>query len=200
MDALFVRPETGPAAGWRWPLAGQPRVVRGFDPPQTVYGAGHRGVDLAALPGAPVLAAGPGLVAYAGNLAGRGVISIQHADGLRTTYEPVQPTVRVGARVAAGALIGRLVAGHLGCPVVACLHWGVRRGDAYLNPLDLIQQGPVRLLPLTDPLPAPPPPTAPGVAASAKDASPAGPSARAALGATGLLVGSVLFLRRRSGP
>jgi murein DD-endopeptidase MepM/ murein hydrolase activator NlpD len=86
-------------------------------------------------------------VRFAGLLAGRGVISIEHAGGLRTTYEPVTVTVRIGDRVAAGEPIGRLVAGHSGCPVVACLHWGLRRGDAYLDPLTLLGLGRVRLLP-----------------------------------------------------
>jgi hypothetical protein len=141
-----------PAAGWRWPLPGRPRVVRAFDPPLSRYGPGHRGVDLAAPPGTPVLAAGAGVVAFAGILAGRGVLSILHAGGLRTTYEPVQATLAVGARVAAGAVVGRLVAGHPGCPVAACLHWGLRRGKDYLDPLDLLRRGPIRLLPLADPV------------------------------------------------
>lgn len=84
---------------------------------------------------------------FAGQLAGRGVISIEHAGGLRTTYEPVTATVRVGDRVTAGESIGRLVAGHPGCPAVACLHWGLRRGDTYLDPLTLLGLGRVRLLP-----------------------------------------------------
>jgi hypothetical protein len=124
-------------------------VERGFDPPATPYGPGHRGVDLAAAPGTAVLAAGPGVVAYAGLLAGRGVVSIQHANGLRTTYEPVAATVHAGAVVAAAAVIGHLVAGHPGCARTACLHWGLRRGDTYLDPLLLLRAGPVRLLPRT---------------------------------------------------
>jgi len=30
-----------------WPLVPEPDVVEGFDPPDSPYGAGHRGVDLA---------------------------------------------------------------------------------------------------------------------------------------------------------
>jgi len=56
-------------------------------------------------------------------VAGVGVISIDHAGGLRTTYEPVEPLVRAGSRVLAGTAVGRLLAGHPGCPVTACLHW-----------------------------------------------------------------------------
>jgi murein DD-endopeptidase MepM/ murein hydrolase activator NlpD len=56
--------------------------------------------------------------------------------------------VRAGDKVAAGDAIGRLSSGHPGCPVSACLHWGLRRGDVYLDPLTLLGLGQVRLLPL----------------------------------------------------
>jgi murein DD-endopeptidase MepM/ murein hydrolase activator NlpD len=81
-------------------------------------------------------------------VAGRGVVSVQHGNGLRTTYEPVEPAVRAGAVVAAGEPIGLLMAGHAGCPAAACLHWGLRDGEVYLDPLALLGFGRVRLLPL----------------------------------------------------
>jgi murein DD-endopeptidase MepM/ murein hydrolase activator NlpD len=140
--------------GWRWPLPGRPEVARGFDPPDASWGSGHRGVDLAAAPGTPVLAAGRGVVSYAGVLAGRGVVAVRHDGGLRTTYEPLAVTAEVGQRVAAGDVIGLLTAGHPGCPRTACLHWGLLRGDTYLDPLSLLGAGPVRLLPLAGAGPA----------------------------------------------
>jgi len=130
-----------------WPVP-SPHVVRAFDPPPQPWLAGHRGVDLAAQPGSPVLSAGPGTVVFAGQVAGRGVVSVDHADGLRTTYEPVEPAVRAGDAMIAGQTLGFLSAGHPGCPAAACLHWGLRRGDAYLDPLALLGRGRVRLLPL----------------------------------------------------
>jgi murein DD-endopeptidase MepM/ murein hydrolase activator NlpD len=138
---------TGPPVLWAWPLAGQPAVTRPFSPPPTAYAAGHRGVDLAGAAGRPVLSAGAGVVAFAGLVAGRPVVSVDHADGLRTTYEPVQPGVAAGQVVARGAPLGVLAAGHPGCPVEACLHWGLRRGAGYLDPLALLQLPRVRLLP-----------------------------------------------------
>jgi murein DD-endopeptidase MepM/ murein hydrolase activator NlpD len=137
-----------PGGGYRWPLDGAARVVRPFDPPARPWLAGHRGVDLAGTPGATVRAAGAGRVRFAGRVAGRPVVSVDHADGLRTTYEPVEPGVRAGDRMVAGGPIGRLSAGHLGCAGPACLHWGLRRGDVYLDPLILLGLGRVRLLPL----------------------------------------------------
>lgn len=147
--------EVADAPQWQWPLPGQPRVIRGFDPPATAYGAGHRGVDLAGRPGLAVLAAGSGSVGYAGMLAGRGVVTVLHAGGLRTTYEPVIVSVRPGDRIAAGAVLGGLAPGHAGCPVPACLHWGLLRGETYLDPLALLGVGRVRLLPLDGRAPRP---------------------------------------------
>jgi hypothetical protein len=137
------------AAGWTWPLGdgGPVAVARPFDPPATRYGPGHRGVDLAGAPGATVRAAGAGRVSYAGLLAGRGVVVVVHGE-LRTTYEPVRADVGVGQAVSTGEPLGRLDTGHVGCTEAACLHWGLRRGEEYLDPLRLVGPGPVRLLPL----------------------------------------------------
>jgi murein DD-endopeptidase MepM/ murein hydrolase activator NlpD len=134
---------------FRWPLDGRPPVVRRFSPPPQPWLPGHRGVDLSADPGAAVYAAGPGTVRFAGQLGGRGVVSIDHADGLRTTYEPVVPFVAAGQEVRAGDMIASLGADHPGCAVEACLHWGLRRGETYLDPLALVAAARVRLLPLT---------------------------------------------------
>ena len=136
-----------PAAAWTAPLAGDLAVTRPFEAPAHAYGPGHRGADLGGAPGSPVLAAGDGVVVFAGMVAGRPVVSIDHADGLRTTYEPVQPGVAAGQAVARGAPLGVLAAGHPGCPVEACLHWGLRRGAGYLDPLALLRLPRVRLLP-----------------------------------------------------
>ncbi len=130
-----------------WPVS-PTTVVRPFDPPPQPWLAGHRGVDLAGVPGATVVSTGAGTVIFAGTVAGRGVVSVAHPDGLRTTYEPVTATVRAGDVVPAGATVGTLAAGHPGCPVAACLHWGLRRLDVYLDPLALVGLGRVRLLPL----------------------------------------------------
>ena len=135
------------AAVWRWPLDGAPRVVRRFDPPANPYGPGHRGVDLAAEPGATIRAAGDGVIWFAGSVGGLGVVSVRHPDGRRTTYEPVHPVVKIGAKVRAGSVLGHLGVGHQGCPAVACLHWGLLAGDAYQDPLSLLSPGRVRLYP-----------------------------------------------------
>jgi len=146
-DAARV-PPPAPAGAFSWPLAPPHPVLRPFEAPTSPYGPGHRGVDLGGTPGEAVLAAADGVVVFAGQLAGRGVVSIDHEGGLRTTYEPLLPGAAAGQRVAAGAVIGQLLAGHADCPAAACLHWGVRRGAEYLDPLGLVSSsGRVRLLP-----------------------------------------------------
>lgn len=151
--ALLSCPAPAAAAPWAsapvWvaPLGMPPVVTRGFDPPPDRFAAGHRGVDLGGASGAAVLAAGDGVVVFAGMVAGRPVVSIAHPDGLRTTYEPVEPAVRAGQPVSRGTVIGRVLTGHAGCPVQACLHWGLRRGEVYLDPLLLLHPPQVRLLP-----------------------------------------------------
>jgi murein DD-endopeptidase MepM/ murein hydrolase activator NlpD len=144
---LPAAPEpVGGAFGWPVDDA---RVVRRFDPPPRPWLPGHRGTDLAAAPGAEVRAAGAGTIVFAGQIAGRGVVSVAHPGGLRTTYEPVVAEAhRPGEAVAGGDTIGMLAAGHPGCPAAACLHWGLRRGADYLDPLTLLGLGRVRLLPL----------------------------------------------------
>jgi murein DD-endopeptidase MepM/ murein hydrolase activator NlpD len=130
-----------------WPLVPEPSVEHGFDPPDDPWGAGHRGVDLLGTVGQPVRAALPGRVSWAGVLAGRGVVVVDHG-GTRTTYEPVDATVELGATVGAGDRIGRLVLAGSHCLPRACLHWGWLEGETYLDPLRLVGAGPVRLLPL----------------------------------------------------
>jgi murein DD-endopeptidase MepM/ murein hydrolase activator NlpD len=88
------------------------------------------------------------MVVFAGMVAGRPVVSIDHANGLRTTYEPVDASVGAGQPVSRGSPIGTLAIGHVGCPVQACLHWGLRRGETYLDPLGLLRPTRVRLLPM----------------------------------------------------
>ncbi len=134
-------------ARFEWPLSPVPGVSRPFQPPSRPYGPGHRGADLSGVAGQPVRAAGDGVVVYAGPLARRGVVSVDHPDGLRTTYEPVTASVQPGQAVRTGHSLGTLEPGHLGCPAAACLHWGLRRDDTYLDPLLLVRRVAVRLVP-----------------------------------------------------
>ncbi|MDH6219292.1 murein DD-endopeptidase MepM/ murein hydrolase activator NlpD [Streptomyces pseudovenezuelae] len=125
-----------------------------------MYGPGHRGVDLAATPGTPVRAVAAGRVSFAGRVAGRGVVSVElTGTDVRTTYEPVRASVKKGDAVAAAEPVGTVEPTATHCPVT-CVHWGLLRGDAYLDPLTLLppwllHTGPSRLLPVLD-VPLPP--------------------------------------------
>ncbi|AKJ10504.1 peptidase M23 [Streptomyces incarnatus] len=150
-----------PAVARTWPVGVRPLVLRGWEPPATVYGPGHRGVDLAAPAGSEVRAVAPGRVSFAGRVAGRGVVSVDlTGTDLRTTYEPVTALVHKGDEVAAGEALGTVEpapASH--CPTT-CVHWGLLRDRTYLDPLSLLppwllHRGPPRLLPVLGvPLPS----------------------------------------------
>ena len=138
-----------PTASWTAPLAGPLEVLAPFSPPPEPWLPGHRGVDLDALPGTPVLAAGEGIVTFAGALAGRGVVVVLHPDGRRTTYEPVEALVEIGEDVRGGEVIGVLGSGASHCGgVPSCLHWGLRTDTDYQDPLTLLRVGRPVLLPL----------------------------------------------------
>jgi murein DD-endopeptidase MepM/ murein hydrolase activator NlpD len=143
---------TTPAAkpSWQWPLAPRPPVLRGFDPPPKPWLSGHRGVDLGvAAAGAQVSSPAAGTVSFSGVVVDRPVITIDHGGGLRSSFEPVQSALAAGDTVAAGQVIGTVTPGH--CPPALCLHWGVRDGDQYVNPLQFVLDlRPSILLPLAE--------------------------------------------------
>ncbi|TNL99293.1 M23 family metallopeptidase [Corynebacterium tapiri] len=131
----YVDPTTG---------ASEPgRVLKPASIPEKNWQRGHRGVDLALDQAGEVLAAGSGTVAFAGVVAGRPSISIDHPDGIRTTYTPVHARVKEGDSVSEGQVIGTLAHGHPG------LHWGVLKGkDHYIDPLSLLDVPEIRLKPV----------------------------------------------------
>jgi murein DD-endopeptidase MepM/ murein hydrolase activator NlpD len=132
---------------YRAPTAFPVRVARGFVGPALPWAPGHRGIDLDMNGSTEVLAPAAGTVTFAGTVVGRGVVTIAHADGRRSSLEPVSAGVVVGQRVEAGDAIGTLAAEGSHC-TPSCLHWGVREGLVYLDPLTLLPGGgPVVLLP-----------------------------------------------------
>jgi murein DD-endopeptidase MepM/ murein hydrolase activator NlpD len=149
---MVLTPGPANAAGdWTWPVVGP--VIRGFDPPDSPFGAGHRGIDIAAPVDTPVRAAEAGAVTFAGPVGGRLFVTIDHGAGLESTYSFLNSiAVRRGAVVARGEVIGRSGTGHADEPVPH-LHFGVKLADAYVDPLDYL--GPfevwrfIRLAPLT---------------------------------------------------
>ncbi|WP_369146778.1 murein hydrolase activator EnvC [Streptomyces sp. R44] len=135
-----------------WPVGPPPpEILRGWEPPPGPYAAGHRGVDLAAPPGTPVLAPAAGTVTFAGPVGGRGAVTLTlpgtGTPPLRTTFTPVTPLVPQGTQVSPGTPIAE-VTENPHCPKT-CLHWGLLKGETYLNPLPLTHRPASRLLPVT---------------------------------------------------
>lgn len=131
-------------------LAPESAVVNQADIPDMNWESGHRGVDLQARPGDAVLASRGGTVHFAGVVAGTPVVSIMHADGLRTTYEPVIASVKKGEKVRRGQQIGTLAnAATLGehARKGPGLSWGAKLGDQYIDPMTLLGALRVRLYP-----------------------------------------------------
>jgi murein DD-endopeptidase MepM/ murein hydrolase activator NlpD len=119
--------------------------------PRQPWLAGHRGLDLAAEAGEPVAAPAIGVVTYVGFVVDRPVVSIRHAQGLVSSFEPVDSTVAVGDIVARGQTIGTVADAPLHRVRRQCVHWGVRLDGAYVDPLDYLEGfGPIRLLPTGD--------------------------------------------------
>jgi murein DD-endopeptidase MepM/ murein hydrolase activator NlpD len=131
-----------------WPLSPRPAVERRFEQPRDRWSPGHRGVDLRTAVGQPVLSAGAGVVAFSGVIANRGVITIRHPGGLRTSYEPVDERLSPGTRVLRGDRIGLVGSASGHCVPLTCLHWGAISYQAYRDPLSLLGFARPILLPL----------------------------------------------------
>jgi alpha-beta hydrolase superfamily lysophospholipase len=136
--ATGAPPAAASAVRYQLPAAGP--VVRSFDPGSTPFGPGHRGVDLDVPVGSTVAAAAGGIVRHAGPVAGITWVSIDHADGIRTSYGPLADLrVGRGQPVEAGAGLGRLAPGGHGHDLQdRGVHWGARRDGRYLDPLSLL--------------------------------------------------------------
>jgi murein DD-endopeptidase MepM/ murein hydrolase activator NlpD len=137
---------------WRWPVRGD--VLTDFADADGPYADGqHRGIDVAAPPGTPIVAAVGGHVRFAGLVGSSGLtVSVRTADGrFDTSYLHLSTaSVRSGQAVAAGDRIGAV--GTTGRPSAATphLHFGIRNAGTrrYRDPLDFLPPLPgVRELP-----------------------------------------------------
>jgi murein DD-endopeptidase MepM/ murein hydrolase activator NlpD len=137
-----------PRSGFVWPLTPRPAILRRFEQPRSQWSSGHRGVDLSATVGQAVFSAGEGVVAFSGVIAGRGVVTVRHLGGLRTTYEPVDERLATATVVHRGARIGVISSTPGHCVPLTCLHWGAIGGPFYRDPLTLLGFGRPILLPL----------------------------------------------------
>ena len=143
-----------PAAdrSWAWPVRGP--VIRAFEPPETPFGSGHRGIDVAVPVGTVVVAPDAGLVVFSGKVGGQLFVTLDHGGGLTSTYSWLSETlVRKGDAVPRGASIARTGQGHAGGSVPH-LHLGVRLDATYLDPMEFLEPPSVsafiRLAPLSE--------------------------------------------------
>ena len=135
---LCILPATPAHASgtWIWPVNGP--VIRGFDPPGSPYGSGHRGIDIAAPVGTVVHAPASGVVTFAGNVGGRLFVTIDHGGGVVSTCSFLSELlVRGGDLVAQGQSIALSGTGHAG-DAVPNLHLGVRLAGQYVDPLEYL--------------------------------------------------------------
>lgn len=119
--------------GWVWPVT-PVRIERPFIAPAHAYGPGHRGIDLTAT--GAIRAPADGAVAFAGTVVDRGVLTIDHGDGLVTSFEPVDTALRPGDAVRRGDAVATIASG--GHAPSGSVHFGVRLHGEYVNPLVLL--------------------------------------------------------------
>ena len=121
------------------PLKFEPRITSRFSGsrkhPILGYARAHNGVDYHAGTGAPVGAVAPGVVTLAGWTAGGGrTVKVRHPNGYETEYLHLSSmSVRTGARVGQGDLIGRV--GQTGLATGPHLHYGMKKNGRYVNPI-----------------------------------------------------------------
>jgi len=131
----------------RWPLDGrttQPFGCTGFawEPPLGDCANFHRGIDIVDQDGAPVRAAGDGVVVFVGfnpyDAPGpqAWIVIIAHSTSLQTWYAHMQarfaPDVQVGSTVKAGDIIG--YQGSTGRSTGSHLDWRVMKDGNWVNP------------------------------------------------------------------
>lgn len=123
-------------------------VVDPFRPPSHIGGAGNRGIEYGNRGGEVVSAAADGRVAFVGAIGDTNYLSIDHADGLRTTYSHLgEMWVATSQAVVSGDAIALAERG---------LHFGVKIRDHYLDPQVLLDASDSSLVP-SNPVLIPPP-------------------------------------------
>ena len=149
--ALTMAGRVAGGACWFPPV--EAPVVDPFRLPPCSWCAGNRGLEYGTPSGTVVYAVAAGEVTFSGTVADDRYVVVRHSDGRRATYGGLATSpLRVGDAVTARAVIG-VTASHL--------HFGLRDGDAYVDPAASLGRlvGRPRLVPLdgTAARPAPPP-------------------------------------------
>lgn len=127
-----------------WPIEGS--IITDFKSvyahPETGQEQTHWGIDIGAEPGIPVKAAADGIISFAGYTPAGGsdssvknTVSIEHPNGLKTTYlQLCEACVGQGQNVARGQIIAKVAASGDRSSVLPHLHFGLKQGSVYLDP------------------------------------------------------------------
>lgn len=122
-----------------WPVKNA-RISKHFDAPQKRWLAGHRGVDLEAKPSTEILAPSDGVVVFTGKVAGKDVVSIEHSQGWRSTFEPARTDLQIGMRIKRGEPFATRSSGKSNHCEDSCIHWGIKISpDSYANPEKMVK-------------------------------------------------------------
>jgi murein DD-endopeptidase MepM/ murein hydrolase activator NlpD len=131
-----LRPTAREGAEHAVPLYGE--LVRPYDAPDDPFAPGHRGIDVAASIGSPVRASADGVVSFAGSVAGNRTVTVDHGEGLLTTYSFLEELrVAQGATVSLGTIVGTVGRGHNNGEPRSHVHLSARRDGVYFDPLEL---------------------------------------------------------------
>lgn len=144
-----------PALAWTWPVDGP--VLRPFALGDDPYAAGqHRGIDVGAAPGSPVLAPAAGTVTFAGTVPGGGrTVTVLTGDGHAVTLVHLGGiAVARSASVEEGAALGTIGPSGDAEHPQGYVHLGVRVADdpnGYLDPLAFLPRREAAPPPAADP-------------------------------------------------
>lgn len=142
---------------WQWPLEHEqdniPTILRHFEKPPAAWLAGHRGIDIEVQEHETVIAPAQGVIRYAGIIAGVPTVSIQHQEGVVSSYQPVQllPSLHIGSAITQRETFGIIAltqSSAMHC--TQCLHWGVfmpEHPPQYRNPMHYIEPKTIVLKP-----------------------------------------------------
>ena len=121
-----------------WPLPGHTYISCHFGEADAFGNAGHRGTDIPAPEGTPILAAHSGTVLVSGwNDSYGNQVLLDNGAGLSTRYAHMtQTAVTAGEAVTAGQVIGYV--GNTGDSTGFHLHFEVIQNGVRMNPLDLV--------------------------------------------------------------
>lgn len=127
-----------------WPLPGHTYISCHFGEVDAFGNAGHRGTDIPAPEGTPILAAHSGTVLVSGwNDSYGNQVLLDNGAGLSTRYAHMtQTAVTAGEAVTAGQVIGYV--GSTGDSTGFHLHFEVMQGGVRVNPLDMLSPTNIR--------------------------------------------------------